>query len=278
MTDDLRVRTDVFGMTHVGRVREANEDHFVVASLRKTLTLRHTNVDRALLLERDAGPEALLMLVADGVGGHAGGADASREAATAIVEYLSSAAHCFNNLDVDHEHEFMERLEGSVRIAHDRITAAAAGHHPPATTLTMVLLVAPRAYVVHVGDSRAMFVRKGRLRVLTRDQTMGEELLDVGAITQEQAQRSRFRDQLTSALGSSAMTPTLGLVDLRAGDVLLLCTDGLTKHVTDERITEVLSDPGTVEQVTARLMEDALVGGGTDNISIVVARLVARDD
>ena len=273
MSESAGAHTDVFGLSHVGRVREANEDHFVVASLRKTLTLRHTNVDHAFLLERNTGPEALLMLVADGVGGHVGGAEASRVAATAIVEYLSSAAHCFNNLDVDHEHEFMERLENSVRIAHERITSAAAGERPPATTLTMVLLVAPRAYVVHVGDSRAMFLRKRRLRVLTRDQTMGEELVDVGAITAEQAARSRFRDQLTSALGSSAMTPSLGLVDLRAGDVLLLCTDGLTKHVTESRIADVLGQSATAEQVGRQLVDEALVGGGSDNVSVVVARI-----
>ncbi len=273
MSESTSVPTDVFGVSHVGRVREANEDHFVVASLRKTLTLRHTNVEQASLLERKAGPEALLMLVADGVGGHAGGAEASRIAATAIVEYLSSAAHCFNNLDVDHEHEFMERLEKGVRIAHERITSSAAGERPPATTLTMVLLVAPRAYVVHVGDSRAMFLRKHRLRVLTRDQTMGEELVDVGAITAEQAARSRFRDQLTSALGSSAMTPSLGLVDLRAGDVLLLCTDGLTKHVTESRIADVLGQSATAEQVGRQLVDEALAGGGSDNVSVVVARI-----
>ena len=273
MSESAGAHTDVFGLSHVGRVREENEDHFVVASLRKTLTLRHTNVDHAFLLERNTGPEALLMLVADGVGGHVGGAEASRVAATAIVEYLSSAAHCFNNLDVDHEHEFMERLEKSVRIAHERITSAAAGERPPATTLTMVLLVAPRAYVVHVGDSRAMFLRKHRLRVLTRDQTMGEELLDVGAITAEQATRSRFRDQLTSALGSSAMTPSLGLVDLRDGDVLLLCTDGLTKHVTESRIADVLGQAATAEQVGRQLVDEALAGGGSDNVSVVVARI-----
>ena len=266
---------DVFGVSHVGQVRTENEDRFAVAALRKTLTLMHSNVDGGEQIERDAAFEALLMLVADGVGGNEGGEEASHEAAATIMTYLTSASSCFNSMDADSEHQFLEQLEAAVHRAHERVTQAAADRRrPPATTLTMALLVASRAYVVHVGDSRAMYLRNGRLRQLTRDQTMAEELLDMGAITEEQAARSTFTHQLTSAVGGSHMSPSLGLVDLKPNDMFLLCSDGLTKHVTDERIAAVLGQPWTAEQMGVQLRDEALAGGGTDNIALVVARIL----
>ncbi len=266
---------EVFGISDVGLMRTENEDRFVVASLRKTLTLMHSNLEGVPPVEDGSEFEALLMLVADGVGGNDGGAEASSEAASTIMTYLGSASNCFNRMDADAEYEFMGQLEESVHRAHARVIAAAADRRrPPATTLTMALLVASRAYVVHVGDSRAMYLRNGRLRVLTRDQTMAEELVDAGALTEEQAARSTFTHQLVSAVGGSDMTPSLGLIDLQPNDLLLLCSDGLTKHVTNERIAAVLGEPWTVEQMCSQLRDDALAGGGTDNVSIIVARIL----
>ena len=266
---------EVFGISDVGLMRTENEDRFVVASLRKTLTLMHSNLEGVPPVEDGSEFEALLMLVADGVGGNDGGAEASSEAASTIMTYLGSASNCFNRMDADAEYEFMGQLEESVHRAHARVIAAAADRRrPPATTLTMALLVASRAYVVHVGDSRAMYLRNGRLRVLTRDQTMAEELVDAGALTEEQAARSTFTHQLVSAVGGSDMTPSLGLIDLQPNDLLLLCSDGLTKHVTNERIAAVLGEPWTVEQMCTQLRDDALAGGGTDNVSIIVARIL----
>lgn len=266
---------EVFGVSHVGQVRKENEDRFAVAILRKMLTLLHSNVEGAQQIEHDAAFEALLMLVADGVGGNEGGEEASHEAAATMMTYMASASTCFNSLDANSEHQFLEQLEAGVHHAHARVTEAAANRRrPPATTLTMALLVASRAYVVHVGDSRAMYLRNGRLRVLTRDQTMAEELLDMGVISEEQAARSTLTHQLTSAVGGSHMSPSLGLVDLKPRDMFLLCSDGLTKHVTDERIAIILGQPWTVEQIGTQLCNEALAGGGTDNVSLVVARII----
>ena len=129
--------------------------------------------------------------MADGVGGRPGGALASETAVTALVEYISQAAGCFHDLDVDREHEFLEQLEAGVQDAHQRIVAEHGGRREgPATTLTMATLVWPRAYILHVGDSRAFYLRKGRLRQLTRDQTTGEYMVDAGAWTEEQARKA----------------------------------------------------------------------------------------
>ncbi len=180
-TAETSVRVDARGLTDVGKKRKANEDHFVVMSLRKVGRGSGDQSARSAGARlRSGGPEGWLFVVADGVGGQAGGALASETAVTTLAEYLGRAAGCFNRLDADNEHELLEQLEEAVHSAHRRITeryGGSGGRHAdpgPATTLTMALLVWPRAYIVHVGDSRAFYLRKGRLRQLTRDQTTGE--------------------------------------------------------------------------------------------------------
>jgi protein phosphatase len=268
------VRVDAFGLTDPGKVRPANEDHFAIAVLRKAVELRQCSITASHVTERYSSPEAMVFVVADGVGGQPGGAFASETAITALVEYLSQAAGCYHNLDVTRVHEFLAQLENSVHTAHLRLGGSEGGSHGPATTLTMATLVWPRAYIVHVGDSRAFYLRRGRLRQLTRDQSMGEFMVESGAWTEEQARRARTSGVLVSALGAAEMTPALGLVDLVPGDTLLLCTDGLTKHVSDETIAEILGRSGSAEAACRALVDAALAEGGTDNVTAVVARMV----
>lgn len=268
------VRVDAFGLTDPGKVRAANEDHFAIAVLRKAVDLRQCSITASHVTERYSSPEAMVFVVADGVGGQPGGAFASETAITALVEYLSQAAGCYHNLDVSREHEFLAQLENSVHTAHLRLGGSEGGSHGPATTLTMATLVWPRAYIVHVGDSRAFYLRRGRLRQLTRDQSMGEFMVESGAWTEEQARRARTSGVLVSALGAAEMTPAVGLVDLAPGDTLLLCTDGLTKHVSDETIAELLGRSGSAEAACRALVDAALSEGGTDNVTAVVARMV----
>jgi serine/threonine protein phosphatase PrpC len=270
---ETAVRLDVAGLTDVGRRRKVNEDHFVVVSLQKTVSIRLTSLADPRVFDRLRGPEGLLMVVADGVGGRPGGAEASETAVTALVEYIAQAAGCFNQLDVDQEHQFLEQLETAVMEAHRRLLATHGERADgPATTLTMAMLIWPRAYIVHVGDSRAFYLRKGRLRQLTRDQTTGEYMVNVGAWTEDQARTAPLGSTLASALGSEELSPAIGLVDLHPGDSLLLCTDGLTRHVTDERITELLAAAGSAEAACRALVDAALEGGGSDNVTVVVAR------
>jgi len=274
-TAGVEVRVDASGLTDVGRKRKANEDHFVIVSLQKTANVRQTSLTDPRVFERLRGPEALLFLVADGVGGRPGGEIASQTAVTAMVEYIGQAAGCFHNLDVVREQEFLDQLETGVREAHRRIVAEHGGREGPATTLTMATLVWPRAYILHVGDSRAFYLRKGRLRQLTRDQTTGEYMLDAGAWTEEQARAAPMGGALVSALGSDELTPAVGLVDLQPGDVLLLCTDGLTRHVPDEQIAAVLGRAPDAAAACRELVDAALAGGGSDNVTVVVARMQA---
>ena len=142
----------------------------------------------------------------------------------------------------------------------------------PATTLTLVMLVPPRAYLVHVGDTRAYYLRRGRLFQLTRDQTYGQYLLESGAMTEAQVAASPMGRTLSSAVGSSEVHPSVGLIDLEPGDLLLLCSDGLTKHVPNDDVTRLLRDATSAQQACESLVAAALAGGGSDNISVVVAR------
>ncbi len=267
------VRVDASGLTDVGRKRKANEDHFVIVSLQKMAEVRQTSLADPHVFDRLRGQEALLFVVADGVGGRAGGAIASETAVTALVEYVGEAAGAVHNLDVDREHEFLEQLEHAIRQTHQRLFTEGGGHgQGPATTLTMAALVWPRAYLLHVGDSRAFYLHKGRLRQLTRDQTTGEYMVDLGAWTEEQAQKAPMGGTLVSALGGDELTVAVGLVDLQPGDVLLLCTDGLTRHVPDTRIAEILGQAADSPSACRQLVDEALAGGGSDNITVVVAR------
>jgi len=281
VTAAIPVRVDARGQTDVGLRRKANEDQFVIMTLVKSSEVRQTSVPDPGVFDALRRPEGWLFIVADGVGGQPGGAQASQTAVTSLVKYLGQAAGCFNSIDTDREHEFLEQLEAAVHDAHRRITEEHGGATQgkratpgPATTLTMAMLVWPRAYIVQVGDSRAFYLRKGRLRQLTRDQTAGEFMVNTGAWTEEQAQKAPYSGTLASALGADEMTPVVGLVDLQPGDTLLLCTDGLTRHVSDERIAEVLGRAGDAESACRELVEAALAGGGHDNVTVVTAIMV----
>ncbi len=266
------VDLDVYGLTHVGKVRKHNEDQFLIASLRKTMDVRHTSVADLGVFAGLKRSEAELFLVADGVGGVPGGEQASSTAVAAVTRFITHTAGCYYNADVDQEHEFLEQLERSVERCHESLIADYGSEGGPATTLTLVWLIWPRAYMIHVGDSRCYYLRDSVLRQLTRDQTMGEVALDQGLLSEEEVQRRGLDHILTSAIGAQ-ISPRIGLIDLEAGDTLLLCTDGLTKHVSEDQILAVLRPTATAQKSCEQLVEAALQAGGSDNVTVVVARM-----
>ncbi len=263
-------RVEAYGLSHAGKVRSANEDHFAIMTLQKSVQLRATNLQDTALLDRLRRPEVSILIVADGVGGAVGGKVASGVAVRSVVEYLAEAVGCVHDFDVDGEQMFLDHLGRAVERGHERLKEMFQTQGGPATTLTMVTLLWPRAYVVHVGDSRGYFLRNGRLKQFTRDQTMGDYLVDIGAVTEQHAQKAGLYNVLSSAVGGD-LVPTVGLVDLEDNDAILLCTDGLTKHVADDRIAEILGSMSS-EAAAQALIDEALAGGGTDNVTVVVAR------
>ncbi|HEV8148561.1 MAG TPA: protein phosphatase 2C domain-containing protein [Gemmatimonadales bacterium] len=271
---------DFFGITDKGKVRHDNQDHFLVTTLHKTMRVHVTSLPNPELLELPSQRIASVAMVCDGVGGHAGGEAASRSAVEAIASYVTHTMQCFFSTVRHDERPLLESLQQAAKESHELIAARAresGDRKGMATTLTMFVAVWPALYLLQVGDSRCYRFRQGAVERLTRDQTMAEDLRASGVLSEEQAARSPYANVLSSSLGGASWTPEVSRADLRQGDVLLLCTDGLTKHVSDEQIRRRLDELVSSEQVARALLQDALDAGGTDNVTVLVLRAVVRE-
>lgn len=269
---------DLFGLTHVGKVRERNEDQFLVARLHKTAETLFSSLaeGEAEGVSSHEESQALLMMVADGVGGSDQGQLASRTAIESLREQIKRVAGCYFGLGIEDEHELLTLLEEAVEGAHQDVIRKRGVDSSGATTLTLVTLIWPTAYVLHIGDSRGYYLQEERMRQFTRDQTVAEQLLDQGLFEEGDAAIKKFEHVLTGAVGSHTATPTVSLLDLDPGDSLLLCSDGLTKHVDDATIEQELRSGDSAKAICERLVELALEGGGRDNITVVVGRTIGE--
>jgi protein phosphatase len=265
---------DVFGITHPGKVRRGNQDHFLLCTLHRQIRVRSTSLPNPELLEMPGERLAYLGAVADGVGGSEGGEEASRAAIEAIARYACHTMNCYYATDPEEHGAFLEALREAAQRSHQQVLEL--GRQRPdmagmATTLTLGLSVWPSVFLLQIGDSRAYLLRDGRLHRLTRDQTLAQELVDDGVLPEARASTSPFAHVLSSAIGSHAR-PVVTRYESEPRDVVMLCTDGLTKHVPDERIRERLLAMTSAEQAARALLQDALEGGGTDNVTIVLGR------
>ena len=217
------------------------------------------------------------MLVADGVGGSSGGREASQLAIEAITRYLSSSLRSYHAAGSAQEGEFIDAVRAAALEAHVAVRAQAAKRPESskmATTLTMLVAVWPWAYVVQVGDSRCYYFNGESLQQLTRDQTIAQDLIDQGVLPIERAAKSPFSNVLASAIGADEAQPAVSCVkyDATRTPCFLLCSDGLTKHVQNEEIQEVLMARQSSEQSSRKLLELALERGGSDNITVLIAQ------
>jgi len=271
---------DVYGLTHAGKVRPDNQDHFLICALRKQMVIHQTSLPETEHLM--AGPErlAFLAMVADGVGGGARGEEASRLALEAVTQYVSGTMRCYYAAGSADDVEFSEALQEGALQCHAELKRR--GEEDPeyrgmATTLTLFLGVWPRAYLLQVGDSRCYVYRNGELSQITRDQTMAQELIDLGVLARADAATTRFARTLSSSLGGRQTDPVVTRFDNDWGTVVMLCSDGLTAHVSDDRIRELLRSMASAKQVCEDLLREALEGGGSDNITIIVGRTLPRE-
>jgi len=269
---------DIYGLTHIGRVRESNQDHFVIASLRKQVVVHFTSLPDSGALAQLAERAALVGMVADGAGGDVGGEHASRLAVEGAMRYLVLSMNCYYAAAADDD-TFADALhQAAMRCHAELLDRADEDHmlHGMATTLTLWLGVWPRSYLLQVGDSRAYLLRDGQLTQVSRDQTMAQELVDLGALPRIEAASPRLMHTLSSAIGGPQTAPTVTRFEQRWGDVALLCSDGLVRHVPNERIAERLRTMRSARQACEDLLQDALDEGGTDNVTVLVARAVPR--
>lgn len=267
---------DLFGLTHPGRVRTENEDHFLAATVHVQVSVHGTSLPEVEELPLRGERLATMVLVADGVGGHAGGSDAARIAAEVVTRYVSSTLRSYHAAGTSDEEVFLEALQGAALEAHQAVRAEAdqrKDEQRMATTLTLGIFVWPWLYVVQLGDSRCYYYWNGNIHQVTRDQTVAQELVDQGMMPRERLAQSPFRHVLSSAVGGDQAVPEVSRVRIdRQGSVLLFCTDGLTKHVSDEEIARCISEHARSEDVCRVLLDLALERGGTDNITIVAVR------
>lgn len=271
---------DAYGLTHVGLVRDANQDHFLICALRRRIEVLHTSLPDASALGRGASDRAAFVaMVADGAGGGAAGEEASRLATEAVTRYVNHSMQCYYATDAD-DASFAQALHDAAMRCHagllergeeDRLLRGMA------TTLTLWMGVWPRAYLLQVGDSRAYVLREGTLTQISRDQTMAQELVDLGALPGIEAASSRLLHTLSSAIGGPQTAPTVTRVEQRWGDVVLLCSDGLVRHVPNDRIAERLRAMRSAREACEALVQDALDGGGSDNVTVLVGRALRRD-
>lgn len=271
---------DLFGLTHRGRVREDNQDHFLIATVHPQLVVHGTSLPEVQDLPMRGTRLGTLLVVADGVGGAAAGSDAARLATGAIMNYVSSTLRCYHTVGTDSEGEFLDELRSAAFEAHETVRNEAAARHDQArmaTTLTVGFAVYPWFYVVQVGDSRCYYYWDGKLEQITRDQTVAQELVDRGVLPAERLDQSPLRNVLSSAIGADEAMPVVSRLSIeQRGCVVLLCTDGLTKHVSDEEIAEQLKNMRSAEQVARDMLTLALDRGGSDNITIVIGRAPIR--
>lgn len=267
---------DLFGLTHPGHVRTENQDHFLLGTIHPQVVIHATSLPAPERLPVHGQRLATIMLVADGVGGGSEGGEASQLAVESITRYVSSTMHCCHQAGSTADEEFLASLRAAALGAHTAVLAEAAVRELPrvmATTLTLVIAVWPWAYVVQVGDSRCYFYTNGALRQVTRDQTVAQDLVDLGVLPPERAAASPYSHVLARAIGAEEATPDVSHVNIRQrGSVLLLCSDGLTKHVSDDEIAEHLRTMTSSEQACRALVELALARGGTDNITVLAGR------
>jgi serine/threonine protein phosphatase PrpC len=271
-TDD---ELDVHGLTHPGKVRTTNQDHFLICSLRKQMLVHLTSLSGLDRMPVLAERLALLGVVADGVGGGAAGETASRVAVEAVTRYIAQSVQCYYASHGESDELFLASLQDAAAQCHEDLLEL--GRDQPdlegmATTLTLWLGVWPRAYLLQVGDSRCYLLRDDELTQLSRDQTMAQELIDAGVLARAEAARTRWAHTLSSAIGGRQTAPIVTRLEQQWGNVGLLCSDGLTRHVSDDRIRDRLSDMTSARQVCEDLLQDALDDGGTDNITILVGR------
>lgn len=265
------------GRTDRGRRRPTNEDRFLVASPAAAWSRRSEDLAHRMPLEYDTNQ---LLVVADGMGGHAGGAHASELAVTAVETALLSTLHWLFALqptgeerDVDVLGEMCAALQrADLRVCEE--AARSPEHADMGTTLTVAYLHASRLFVAHVGDSRCYLLRGKKMYRLTRDHTLVNEMVQHGILDSEDDALAPFRNVITNFVGGSlpGVRVEVHRVQVAPGDAVLLCTDGLTNMLSDAQIAAILTAHPDPRDACDRLVDAANDAGGKDNVTAVVAR------
>jgi len=272
----LHVRT--FGLTNQGRVRASNEDQFFIAEMTKSMKVLHASLPQPKTQRSDE--RGYLFIVADGMGGHQAGEQASAMAVESIETFALNTLRWFFLLQGTEEHDVLKEFQAALQQADAKLCQEARQHPELAgmgTTLTIAYCVGSRLFVVHVGDSRCYLLHGSELQCLTHDHTMVAELISRGMLQPEEARHHQFRHVITNAVGGHELGVKVEChrIELEADDMLLLCSDGLTEMVPDDHIATVLQTQRDPREACERLVAEANDNGGKDNITVIAARFDA---
>jgi protein phosphatase len=259
------IRLKLFGRTDVGQIREHNEDNFLIADLsRQSRSLMEADRDQVV------GPAGTVFAVCDGMGGAAAGEVASKLAVDIIYEKMLTGGR-----PADRD-AFARRLVSTVEEAGLRIFNEARADRTRrgmGTTSTVAALLDSRLFIAQVGDSRAYLLRGDSLVQVTRDQSLVNQLIEAGQLTEEEAETFEHNNIILQALGTAETVQVdLTYVDLRRGDTLLMCSDGLSGMIRADDIRSVLLSMQEPLEACKLLTEKANQAGGHDNITVIVVR------
>jgi PPM family protein phosphatase len=265
---DVPVRVSVFGKSDLGRSRDHNEDSFLVADLSTGNASLQPEVR-----DHEIGPRGSLFMVADGMGGAAAGELASAMATDLIYHHLSTAWAQDPNPSAG---RFAFRMKEAVELANERLYAYAREHpevRGMGTTVTAAGVFGDDLYLTQIGDSRGYLVRNAEAIQITKDQSLMQRLVDAGELTPEEAEQSERRNIILQALGPDPRVKVdLTRQTLRRGDVLIICSDGLSGLVKREEFAQLAGEFPDLPELCSALIDLANERGGPDNITVVTAR------
>src|ERR1044072_6611636 len=281
ITDSLMF-VELYAKTNVGRVRAGNEDNFLVLDLRGQGAWTGSDGDAIPdgLSRFEVGPKGAVLVVSDGMGGALAGDVASRMAVETVREMLLTEEEFDGDDDADAP--LVESLRNATDYANFAIHRRS--QEDPhcsgmGATLTAAAVTEEGVGLLQVGHSRGYIIRRGRVKLATKDQSLVQQLVDVGQISEQEAETHMFRNVILQALGAQPeLQPVTGRVRVYRGDVLLLCSDGLSGKLRGEDMLRIVEESdGDLRRACEALVDEANERGGEDNITVVLARLGGDD-
>jgi protein phosphatase len=270
-------RLEAAGRTDRGLVRDKNQDQFLIAQLSKQMRVQASSLSLDGASRLSGVPQGTLLMVADGMGGPRGGERASGIAIGFIVNQLLNSVHWLLAEEPQREDAFLQELSETVRRANHEIELQSRADpqlERMGTTLTFGYIVWPKLFLLHVGDSRGYLVRGQTIQQLTSDHTMAAQIAQLAGRAAGDLSTSPLSNVLYNVLGggSEHVEPELHCHSLLVGDLVLLCSDGLNRHVTDDEIRDSLLTDQPLDVACQQLITLANQRGGRDNVTVVVAR------
>jgi protein phosphatase len=275
---------ELYAKTNVGRVRAGNEDNFLVLDLSGQSTWTGSDGEAIPdgLGRFEVGPKGVVLVVSDGMGGALAGDVASRMAVETVREMLLGGEDADGDGACDPEAPLVECLKNATDYANFAIHRKS--QEDPhcsgmGATLTAAAVTQDGVGLLQVGDSRGYIIRGSHIKLATKDQSLVQQLVDVGQISEQEAETHMFRNVILQALGAQPeLQPVTGRVRVYRGDVLLLCSDGLSGKLRGEDMLRIVQDSGgDLKLACEALVDEANERGGEDNITVVLARLTGDD-